>query len=350
MKEFAKSKLQSASEFLRLDAHVTRLLAITLVWLLFLAMTRFGRFYSLLNFQTMAAQFPEYGLMSLGIMLCMITGGIDLSLVGIANLTGILMAYVLLALTGDNGQLPTLAVPAVFVLGAMVGLTLGYFNSILITKFNILPILATLGAGELFRGIAMALTNGVAVSRFSSDYALTINNRIFGDLIPVQTLVFAGAVFVVWVLLTRTTYGTKIYMLGTNPVAARFSGLKTNNLLTKTYVLSGLFAGVAGMVMLGNYNSARADYGAVYTLQSIMIVILGGVNPFGGEGRISGVVLAIILVQLLQTGINRFPAINSFFIFLLWGSALLLVMVLNFFSNPYGKQKTKKQTHEVPTT
>lgn len=343
MKEIATSKLQAVTKLFRSEAHVSRLVAIIVVWLVFLAITRFNRFYSLLNFQTMAAQFPEYGLMSLGIMLCMITGGIDLSLVGIANLTGILMAHLLLALTGDGGQLPMLAVPAVFALGAVVGLSLGFFNSVLITRFNISPILATLGAGELFRGIAMAMTNGVAVSRFSSDYALTINNRIFGDLIPVQTLVFIGAVLFVWVLLTRTTYGPKLYMLGTNPVAARFSGLKTKRLLTKTYILSGLFAGIAGMVMLGNYNSARADYGAVYTLQSIMIVILGGVSPFGGKGRISGVVLAIILVQLLQTGINRFPAINSFFIFLLWGSALLLVMVLDFFSNAYGKQRKKKK-------
>lgn len=343
MRAFAQNQVHSATEFFRREPHVTRLVVIILVWLLFLAITRFDRFYSLLNFQTMAAQFPEYGLMSVGIMLCMITGGIDLSLVGIANLTSILMAYLLLGLTGESGELPAFAVPAVFALGAVVGLSLGFFNSVLITRFNISPILATLGAGELFRGISMAMTNGAAVSRFSSEYATTINNRILGDLIPVQTLVFVGAVLFVWVLLKRTTYGPKLYMLGTNPVAARFSGLKTKNLLTKTYVLSGLFAGLAGMIMLGNYNSARADYGAVYTLQSIMIVILGGVSPFGGKGRISGVVLAIILAQLLQTGINRFPAINSFFIFLLWGSALLLVMVLSFFSNADRTSNKKKR-------
>ena len=333
----------------RRDPHITRLIVIIVAWLVFLAITRFNRFYSLLNFQTMAAQFPEYGLMALGVMLCMITGGIDLSLVGIANLTGILTAYLLLALTGESGDLPSFAVPAVFALGAVIGVLLGFLNSILITRFNISPILATLGAGELYRGISMAMTNGAAVSRFSSDYAMTINNRILGNLIPVQTLVFVVGVLIVWMLLTKTSYGLKVYMLGTNPVAARFSGLKTKRLLTKTYILSGLFAGVAGMVMLGNYNSARADYGAVYTLQSIMVVILGGVSPFGGKGRISGVVLAIILVQLLQTGINRFPAIDSFFIFLLWGSALLLVMVLDFFSNNNSMTKRIKHTKKEVT-
>lgn len=343
MKRLPEAIAVSVREFFRKEPHVTRLVMIMVLWLLFLALTRFGRFYSFLNFQTMAAQFPEYGLMSIGIMLCMITGGIDLSLVGIANLTSILMAYLLLALTGEAGELPAFAVPAVFALGAVVGLLFGFFNSVLITRFNISPILATLGAGELFRGISMAMTNGAAVSRFSSEYALSVNSRVLGNLIPVQTLVFVVVVFFVWVLLKKTTYGPKLYMLGTNPVAARFSGLKTKSLLTKTYVLSGLFAGIAGMIMLGNYNSARADYGTVYTLQSIMIVILGGVSPFGGKGRISGVVLAIILVQLLQTGINRFPAINSFFIFLLWGSALLLVMVLNVLS---GYDRTRRRNRQ----
>ena len=320
-------------DFFRRERHVTRLVGIILVWLAFLAFTRFGRFYTLLNFQTMAAQFPEYGLMALGIMLCMITGGIDLSIVGIANLTGIFMAHLLLRLTGDAGELAPFSIPLVFALGMAIGTAFGFFNSILITRFKIPAILATLGAGELFTGISMAITEGAAVSRFSQEYAMTVNNRIFGGMVPVQTIIFVAGALLVWILLSRTTFGPKLYLLGTNPVAARFSGLKTDSLLTKTYMLSGMFAGLAGMVMLGNYNSARADYGTVYTLQSIMIVILGGVSPFGGKGRISGVILAMILAQLLQTGINRFPAINSFFIFLLWGSALLLVMVLNFFTD-----------------
>lgn len=335
--------LGSIGGFMKREPHVSRLVVMIVVWLVFLAITRFDRFYSLLNFQTMAAQFPEYGLMALGIMLCMITGGIDLSLVGIANLTGILMAYLLLALTGESGDLPAYAVPLVFVLAIAFGTALGFFNSILITRFNIPAILATLGAGELFTGISMAMTNGAAVSRFSSDYAMTVNSRVLGGLIPVQSIIFVVGVLLVWVLLSRTTFGPKLYLLGTNPVAARFSGLNTRALLTKTYMLSGMFAGVAGVVMLGNYNSARADYGVVYTLQSIMIVILGGVSPFGGKGRISGVVLAVILVQLLQTGINRFPAINSFFIFLLWGSALLLVMVLNFFTDNDSPWKNRRR-------
>ena len=137
---------------------------------------------------------------------------------------------------------------------------------------------------------------------------------------------------VIWFLLMRTTYGTKIYMIGTSAKAAVFSGIRSNLLLVKTYMISGICSALGGMVMLANYNSARADYGTVYTLQCILIVVLGGVSPNGGSGKVSGVVLAICLLQMLQTGINRFPQISSYYISLIWGGVLILVMVLNYFT------------------
>jgi simple sugar transport system permease protein len=97
-------------------------------------------------------------------------------------------------------------------------------------------------------------------------------------------------------------------------------------------MLSGVCAALGGMIMLANYNSARADYGTVYTLQCVLIVVLGGVNPVGGKGKISGVVLAIILLRMLETGLNRFPTISSYYISLIWGGVLILIMVLNYFT------------------
>lgn len=313
------------------DRHMLRLIVMIIAWMIFIALTRFRRFYNLVNFQTMASQFPEFGLMSLGVMLTMITGGIDLSVVGNANLTSILMAYLLINLTDAAGAIPPYAIPLVFVLAILIGATLGIFNGILVSKAHIPPILATLGSGELFTGICMALTKGNAVSKFSRTYATTINNRLF-NLIPIQLIIFTIMAIVVWFLLSRTVFGTKIYMLGTSATAAKFSGLKTDTLLIKTYLLSGIAAALGGMIMLANYNSARADYGTVYTLQCVLIVVLGGVNPVGGKGRISGVVLAIVLLRMLETGLNRFPKISSYYISLIWGGVLILVMVLNFFT------------------
>ena len=334
--------LKSPGLFARRDPHVFRLLLVMAIWLVFMALTKPTKFYTLINFQTMASQFPEFGLMSLGVMLCMITGGIDLSPVGVANLVAVLMAFVLKALTPAEGNLPGYAIPLVFVLGAAIGAVLGSLNGVLVSKVRIPPILATLGMSELLTGVAIVLTGGAAVSKLPVEYATTINNKI-GGLVPVQLVIFALMALVVWFLLNRTTFGTKLYLLGTNAQAARYSGLKNDRLLITTYMISGIAAALGGLVMLANYNSARANYGSVYVLQCILVVVLGGVSPTGGRGRISGVVLAIFLLRMLETGINRFPQISSYYISLIWGGVLLLVMVLDYFSAYRGPKKRKLQ-------
>ncbi len=325
------------------NRHVFRLVAVILAWMVFMALTRFEKFYTLINFQTMASQFPEFGLMALGVMLCMVTGGIDLSTVGIANLAAILTAFFLKAVALPDGGLPAYAIPAAFALAMAVGAVLGVFNGLLVSKVRIPPILATLGASELFTGVAIVLTNGNAVSKLPIGYATAINSKVLGNLIPVQLIVFTAVALVIWFLLNRTTYGVKIYLLGTNATAARFSGLSNDRLLVKTYMLSGICAALGGMIMLANYNSARANYGSVYVLQCILIVVLGGVSPAGGKGRISGVVLAIFLLRLLETGINRFPQISSYYISLIWGGVLLLVMVLDYFSDYSAGRRLKRR-------
>lgn len=128
-------------------------------------------------------------------------------------------------------------------------------------------------------------------------------------------------------------------MLGTNPTAARLSGLNTTALLMKTYIISGVTAAAGGLVMLANYNSAKADYGSTYTLLTILIVVLGGVNPNGGTGKIIGVLLSVFTLQVLSSGLNMFPNISSFYRPLIWGSVLLLVIVLDHFSEEKTLQK-----------
>ncbi len=313
------------------DVHIARLLGLMALWMIFMAIFRFNKFYTLINFQTMAAQFPEFGLMALGIMLCMITGGIDLSVVGVANFASIAAGILLKEMSSGGEELTGFGIFIVMAFGVLIGAVAGIFNGILISKVKIPPILATLGSYELFTGIAIILTKGKAISGMPLTYAETIASKLFG-FIPIQLLFFVAMVIVISFLLNRTTYGTRLYMLGTNATAAKFSGLKVDRLLIKTYMLSGICAALGGLIMLANYNSARADYGTVYTLQCVLIVVLGGVDPAGGKGRISGAVLAICVLQMLSSGLNRFPQISSFYIPLIWGGVLLLVMVLNFFT------------------
>ena len=342
--------MNGIKQFYRKNRHISRLVVMIVAWLVFMAITRFDKFYTIANFQTMAGQFPEFGLMALGGMLCMITGGIDLSSVGVANVTSILMAMYMKTLAGEDGNMGGGYIVLVFVIAILIGMVCGGINGVLISKIKIPPILATLGVNQLLTGVCMVVTNGKAVSGIPAIYSAAINTKIFKvipgkrgvmqGLLPVQLIFFLAIAVLVWFLLARTSYGKKLYMMGTSENVARFSGIKVDSMLIKTYALSGICAALGGMIMLANYSSARSDYGTVYTLQCILIVVLGGVDPKGGRGKISGVLLAIILLRLLETGINRFPQISSYYITLIYGAVLLLVMVLNYFvDHPIIKKK-----------
>lgn len=321
------------------EPYLWRLVIIMILWMIFMGITSFSKFYTLLNFQTMAAQFPEFGLMALGVMVCMITGGIDLSTVSIANLTSISVALCMVKIGGTAAEMPVSWVPVLFLPALLVGFITGALNGVLVAKLHIPPILATLGTSELLAGISTVMTNGKAVSEFPMTYAYSINSRLAG--IPVQLIIFCIAAVIIWFLLTCTTYGKKLLLAGTSIKAAYYSGLEVNRILIRTYVISGICSALGGMLMLANYNSARADYGSNYILQCILIVVLGGVSPAGGKGKISGVIMAIVLVRMLETGINRFPAVSSYFISLIWGLVLILAMVLDYFAK--NKMKMNKK-------
>ena len=333
----------------RKDRHISRLVIMIVAWMIFMAITRFSKFYTVINFTTMASQFPEFGIMALGGMLCMITGGIDLSSVGVANVTSITMGMFMKSQMVD-GSINAFTMIAAFAMAICIGLVVGAINGVLISKIKIPPILTTLGMNQLVTGISMVITGGNAVSDLPMNYAETINQKlikvipgkrgVMQGVLPVQLIFFVVIALIIWFLLARTSFGKKIYMIGTNENVARFSGVKVDRMLIKTYAISGICAAIGGMIMLANYNSARSDYGSVYTLQCILIVVLGGVDPKGGRGKISGVLLAIILLRLLETGLNRFPQISSYYINLIYGAVLLLVMVLNYFvEHPIARRK-----------
>lgn len=315
------------------DPHVMRLAAVLVVLLAFFALVKTENFFSLLTWQSMAIQFPEFGLMALGVMLAMVIGGIDLSVVGVANMTAIGSATLMLWIApmgADAGQ-GYLALVAAIAFSLLVGALAGALNGFLVAKVRIPAILVTLGTFELFTGIAVIISGGRPLSGLPPQYAEVMASRLFG-LIPMTLIVFVVATVLVGLLMYKTAFGTKLYMLGSNETAASFSGLKTTSLTIRTYMLSGVLASTAGLVMLANYNSAKADYGSTYTLLAVLIVVLGGINPNGGSGRLSGVVLAIVVLQVLSSLLNTFPQVSNFYRPLIWGGVLLLVIVANQWS------------------
>ena len=327
------------------DSPILRLLVIAILIFIAFSILLPDKFPTIRNLQSMAVQFPEYGILALAIMVTMITGGIDLSIVSTANLSAILVATTLLRLSGgDANATPTvLALVAGVAVALIVGSLCGIFNGFLVARIGIPPILATLGTLSLYQGFAFVISGGPAIS--SRQLEFLGGGSLLG--IPLPVILFAALAVVFAVILTRTTFGFQIYMYGTNARAAKFSGINSNNVLIRTYWLAGVTAAIGGMVFLARTNSAKADYGESFVLMTVLISILGGVSYNGGFGTISGVVLAVPSLQFLSTGLNMLTlelsgsSGSQFFRQFAWGALLLLVMVANYYSE---QRKLKRKT------
>lgn len=320
------------------NQEVVRLLLIMVCWLIFMGFTQAQKFFTGINFLTMAGQFPEYGLMALGGMLCMITGGIDLSVVGAANMTSIITVFTLMKIFGADGTMPIAFSIVIFLIAIAVGIVVGSLNAFLISKVGVPPILATLGVNELLTGLCIVMTNGSAVSSFPKQYCDFFSGNICGFL-PRRLLIFIIVAVIIWFMLEKCTYGTKLRLYGTNSHVAEFSGINTTKLLFRTYISSSICAGLGGLMMLATYSSARADYGSNYTMQSILLIVLGGVSPNGGKGKVSGVVTAIVLLKMIEAGINRFRSVSTYYVTLIWGAVLILALVIDYMSQKPRKAK-----------
>jgi simple sugar transport system permease protein len=276
----------------------------------------------------MAFQFPEFAILALAMTITMMTGGIDLSVVGVANLTAVISALILVNFAGADatGAVALLWLFAALGVAVCVGALAGLFNGILVARLGLPPILATLGSGLVFTGIAVAMTGGSAVMGFPDVVAWIGNAQLL--LVPVPLVIFVLLAVALHVILTKTSFGLKATMYGANPLAALFAAIDINKLLIRVYVISGVLSSVAGMVVMSRANSAKADYGSSYLLLAVLIAVLGGVNPYGGYGRVMGVVLAVLSMQFLSSGLNMLQ-VSNFARELIWGALLIFVMVVN---------------------
>lgn len=313
------------------DNNILQLIMMTV--LIFVIMTalspdKFLRYY---NFESITYLFPELGLLSIAMMVAMLTGGIDLSVVGIANLSGILSGVLFHFLIGDMGfEQNGLMVLVGVVLSLGVGLTAGMLNGFLITKLNITPILATLGTGQVFVGLALVLTGGPAIVGFPDAWGFLGNGKILGVAVPF--LLFLLVAIGVGFLLTRTTVGVNLMLIGSNPRAAVFAGINKSRMIFYSYMLSGVLASMAGIILSGRTNAAKSDYGTSYLLQAVLIAVLGGTNPAGGKGSVAGVSIAVVALMLLSSGFQILRFSNHLIDFI-WGVFLLLVIAINAYKN-----------------
>jgi len=211
-------------------------------------------------------------------------------------------------------------------LALLVGLVSGLVNGLLIARLRITPILATLGTGQVLMGLALVLTGGPAIVGFPDAWNWVGNGKLFGIATPF--LLFIAVCIVVAILLTRTTLGINLMLIGTNPRAAVFAGIRKERMILYSYMLTGVLASIAGIILSGRTNAAKSDYGASYLLQAVLIAVLGGTNPAGGKGRVLGIAIALVALMLLSSGFQMMRFSNHLIDFI-WGAFLILVIAIN---------------------
>jgi len=327
----------------KLSNNLTLLCILILVTSIFSAFLP-NEFLTLRNFASMGRQFPEYGLLALANMLAMSTGGIDLSVVSIASVSGVISASFL-------SRFATLGLPVgtVILLGILIALTVsvlcGLLNGVIIAFARVPAIIATLGTQGLFLGVSIIITKGHGIGGFPPPFLFIGNGSLLG--VPTQFVIFVVVALLMGLMLTRTPQGFSMLMYGSSPQVARFSGINNEMVIMKTYALTGLLSGVASLIIISGVNSIRPGYGADYLLLSVLIAILGGTDPVGGFGTVLGLSLAIFIMQALQSGLNIL-SFSPFFKKFIWGLLLLLVMVFHYYRRLYAQHRATRRLRLQP--
>ncbi len=285
---------------------------------------------SMFNGTTLASmgfQLSEVAVLAFGMALCMLLGGIDLSIVAIANLSSLVTAMVL---TGQFFDVEKAGSFVTILIAVVVAITIsvlcGLLNGVIISKFSVSPIVATLSTMTFYSGIAMGITGGNSIGGYPSAF-IKFGKGMFAG-IPIVFIV-AVIVFVLLILaLDHTKLGHEIHYIGENHTASRFTGIDNEKVIMKVYTLSGLMAGIASLIIMARSDSARCGYGDTYQLQVIMIAVLGGISPSGGKGRLYGVFIATFCMQLMQTAFTLWQ-FSPYSKKLIWGMMLLVIMLIN---------------------
>lgn len=304
---------------------LARLVSLALAVFIIMSVIAPNTFFSSLNFQTIGYAVPEIGLLGLAMMVAMLAGGIDLSIVPIANLSALTAALIFQQVGGReaDGILLTLGI---VLAGLVIGVLAGMFNGVFIAMIGIAPILVTLGTMQLFAGINIIVTGGAAVYGMSPQFLWIGNGRLAG--VPVSLVIFLIAAVGVALFIRRTPRGMAIKFVGGNAAASRFSGIANKRVIFTAHAISGLLAAMSGIIIASRAGSASADYGGTYLLLALVIAVLGGTNPDGGFATVAGIVVATVTLQMVSSGFNILH-LSPFLYMMTQGLILVIIMMID---------------------
>ncbi|HAJ70314.1 MAG TPA: ribose ABC transporter permease [Alkalibacterium sp.] len=248
-------------------------------------------FFTLANLTTVLRQVAVVGIITVSMTMIILTGGIDLSVGSMLGLCAVVLAK--LMVSGVNMVLA-------IIITLLVGMMLGIFNGFLVNEIKISPLISTLGIMTIFSGLTYMITDGKGIFGFPDNFSFIGQGYLLG--IPVPILILVAVYAFGFFILTNTRYGRYLYGIGANEKASVLSGVDVKKVKYIAYMTSGLLSALAAVVMLSRVNSALPNLGEGLEFDVVTAVVLGGISVNGGEGRLQGVVIGLLIIAVLSNG------------------------------------------------
>lgn len=289
-------------------------------------------FLTLSNIMNVARQVSMIGVCSIGMMFVILTGGIDLSAGSVMSFVNVVCAYLMVKAHWN----PVLAALSCVVLSAVAGLTSGIF----ITKIRVPPFIATMAMMNILGGLAFIISKGMPIYGYPAEFNV-LGQGYIGP-VPVPVIIMMVALALGAFILNKTYYGRYFYAIGGNEEASMLSGINVIRTKQMVYMLSSIFASLAGIIMLSRLSSGVATTGKGFEFQVITAVVLGGVSINGGSGRVFGVLIGVLIMGVLSNGLILIN-MNEYVQQVIQGAVLLAAVSIDCLS----KARNEKQLKEI---
>lgn len=279
-------------------------------------------FLSITNILNVLRQISINGFLAIGVTFVILTGGIDLSVGAIVAFAGVVSASI--------ARVPSY--PAIFAIfmGILAGLVLGVINGFVIAKWNIAPFIVTLGMMSAARGVTFVYSDGRPIPGLSDNFLYFASGYILG--IPIPVILLAIIYVIASIVLYRTRFGRYVYAVGGNEVSALISGLGVKKIKVLVYAISGLLAGLAGVVLTSRVTSGLPQAGQSYELDAIAAVVIGGTSLAGGKGKLWGTVVGFLLIGIINNGLDLLN-VSSFYQLIVKGLIIVIAVMLDSQAN-----------------
>lgn len=272
------------------------------------------------NLLNLLRQLTVNGFIAFGITFVILTGGIDLSVGSILALTSVIFV----------GLFTQMGVPVflALVIAILLGAILGFINGVFITKGKLAPFIVTLATMTIYRGLTLVYTDGRPIAGDRDSYLFEFLGRGLILKIPFQVILFFIMFIILSIVLRKTAFGRKVYAVGGNEKASFIAGIKTDKVKIAIYTISGVMASIAGLILTSRLNSAGPQAGTSYEMDAIAAVVLGGTSMTGGKGSLTGTLIGVLILGVLNNGLNLL-GVSSFYQQIVKGIVILLAVLID---------------------